>query len=311
MVRTKAITLKQLRALAAVEDAGSLTAAAQVLNVTTPAVSTQIKLLEANIGGALLNRGPNGQVNLTPAGREVLGATNRIERALISCAMRVSALRSGQTGQVDIGVVSTGKYFAPGLVKRAKDALPGVEFHLHVGNRDQIRAALEDESIDLAIMGRPPREPRVDAIPLADHPYILIAPPDHRLANKPNIRMKDLDGETFLCREQGSGSRILTDRFVERLSDVIWVNSMELGSNETIKQGVIAGLGVAIISGHTVAAELEAKRLIHLRMHGLPIVRQWYLVTPAGKTPAPAAFKFQEFLLNLGGDYLPDLSHYN
>lgn len=299
------ITLKQLRALAAIVRAGNLSAAANVLNVTPPAVSTQLKLLEANAGGTLLSRGPAGQVALTPEGQEFLTAIARIERALQTCVEKVTALRAGHAGHVSVGVVSTGKYFAPGLIKHAREAMAGVEFALKIGNRGQILEALEDESIDMAIMGRPPRAPVSQALALGNHPYVLIAPPGHRLAGRERATYRDLDGELFLGREPGSGTRILTDRFIARIGEDVGVQTMELGSNETIKQGVIAGLGIAIISAHTVAAELAGGRLVTLKLPGLPIMRQWYLIRPANARPGVAATAFETFLKDLGGSYLP------
>lgn len=302
-----AITLKQLRALAAVEKAGSLTGASSLLNVTTPAVSAQLRLLEENLGGPLMIRESGGQPYLTEEGECVLETVEAIEHLLARCGERVTALREGKAGQVAVGVVSTGKYFAPGLLKRAQTLMPGIEFSLHIGNREQIRQALIEETIDVAIMGRPPRQPAVDATALGDHPYVLIASPDHPLANREALQAEDLLDQTFLCREPGSGTRILTERFIDQVGDGQPIRTMELGSNETIKQGVMADLGIAIISGHTIAHELQTGRLVLLKLPGLPILRQWYLIRRLGSRQTQASLKFQEFLDREASAFLPVL----
>ncbi|MGF1444593.1 MAG: LysR family transcriptional regulator [Pikeienuella sp.] len=307
MAHPKSITLKQLRALAAIVETGSITAAAGTLHVTPPAVSTQLKALEEGICAQVLHRGPDGKVSLTPVGRELLGTVHKIETALTQCFARIEALRAGMAGYVSIGVVSTGKYFAPGLVARLKQRLPEVEIGLKVGNRDTIVDALGRGEIELAIMGRPPQEPAVEAEVLGEHPYIVIAPPHHRLAQTDEVTPQALLEETFLGREPGSGTRILMRRYLDRIGEGQPYRMIEMGTNETIKQAVMAGLGLAIISAHTVVPELEQGRLVMLRMEGLPIIRHWYLVRPANAKPSATGEAFREFLLSANGDYLPKL----
>jgi len=306
-VRPKAITLKQLRALAAIVEYGSITAAAQALNVTPPAVSTQLKSLEDCIGARSMHRGPDGKVALTPVGQELLGTVAKIETALDQCIERVNALKSGMAGHVAIGVVSTGKYFAPGLVARLKQTLPDIEIGLRVGNRGDIVEAMARGEIELAIMGRPPQEPPVESEVLGDHPYIVIVPPTHPLAHSIEATPQQLLAETWLAREQGSGTRILMRRFLDRIGEGQPYRMIEMGTNETIKQAVMAGLGIALISAHTVQPELAAGRLVMVRMEGLPIIRHWYLVQAAGMPLSPTAQSFRDFMLGLKGDYLPDL----
>ncbi|MGF1501155.1 MAG: LysR family transcriptional regulator [Paracoccaceae bacterium] len=307
MPNPKSVTLKQLRALAAIVETGSVTAAAGQLHVTPPAVSTQLKALEEGMDAQCLNRGPDGKVSLTPVGREVLNTVHKIETALGQCFERVRALRAGLTGYVAIGVVSTGKYFAPGLVAELKGIHPEIEIGLKVGNRTAIVEALSRGEIELAIMGRPPQEPAVRAETLGEHPYIIIAPPTHPLARQIEVSAEDLLAETFLGREQGSGTRILMRRYLDRIGEGRPYRMIEMGTNETIKQAVMAGLGIAVISAHTVVPELEAGRLVMLRMPGLPLIRHWYLVELDGPLLSPTAEAFKRFLLELDGRYLPAL----
>lgn len=307
MPHPKSITLKQLRALAAIVETGSITAAAGTLHVTPPAVSTQLKSLEEGVGAQVLSRGPDGKIGITPVGRELLETVRKIETALAQCFARVDALRAGLAGYVSIGVVSTGKYFAPGLVARLKQMLPDVEIGLKVGNRGTIVEALTRGEIELAIMGRPPQDPPVEAEVLGEHPYIIIVPPTHPLAHRAEVEPEALLAETFLAREPGSGTRILMRRFLDRIGEGRPYRMVEMGTNETIKQAVMAGLGVAVISAHTVVPELEAGRLVMLRMPGLPIVRHWYLVRRADAPLTATGKAFHDFLIAAKGDYLPKL----
>ena len=307
MSSINAITLKQLRALAAVDARGSITSAADMLNLTVPAVSTQLKQLEANIGAELLIRASDGKGTITRQGIEVLATISQMETALKNCFKSIDSINSGKSGLVKLGVVSTGKYFAPSLIALAKNDLPDIRIDLVIGNRRQMISSLEDKSIDLAIMGRPPRYPAVDAYPLGDHPHILIAPPDHPLATARDISPERLLAETFIMREPGSGTRILMERFLDRVGEGLTYDQIEFNTNETIKQAVIAGLGIALISAHTVVDALDSNRIATINMPGLPIVRQWHLVRPTSAGPSPVREKVLEFLVDLNGSFFPHL----
>jgi DNA-binding transcriptional LysR family regulator len=202
-------------------------------------------------------------------------------------------------------VVSTAKYFAPGLVMRTRKAFPGLEIELKIGNRQEILDALDRDEFDLTIMGRPPREPAVTAHGLGDHPHIIVAPPDHRLAGQDSVSASDLLAETFLSRKPGSGTRILMERYLDRIGEGQTYTRYELGTNETIKQAVIAGLGIALLSAHTVTAEIESGRLVSLNAQGLPLIRQWFLVHREDRPLGPAASSVHDFLIGLDGSFLP------
>ncbi len=307
MAQRNAITLKQLRALAAIAQRGSITGAADLLNLTVPAVSTQLKLLEANTGAELFIRANDGTGGLTLQGQEVLGAVGRIEAALSQCIAGVNSINQGKSGRISLGVVSTGKYFAPRLVALAKNILPDIQIDLMIGNRRRIVSALEDHSIDLGITGRPPRLPVVDAVALGPNPHVLIAPPDHELVGAGPISPQRLLAETFIMREHGSGTRILMERFLDRIGDGMGYDYMEFSTNETIKQAVIAGLGIALISAHTIMDALTAGRVATIAMPGLPIVRRWFLVRPVAARPTPVIQKVHQFLVGEADNYLPQL----
>jgi len=305
MIHENAITLKQLRALAAIVKSGTLTAAAEALSVTTPAVSTQLRSLESNFGVTMMHRGPDGKTVLTQSGEVVLATVRQIENSLNSCYNNINALKTGKVGHLTLGVVSTAKYFAPRIVVEANRQLPDVEVSLFVGNRAEIVEALSDKKIDLAIMGRPPRNPPVDAEVLGDNPHILVGPAGHALAGKRDISSEELLSETFLSRERGSGTRILMQRFLDRVGEGMEYKTMTIDSSETIKQSAMAGLGLAFISGQAVSAELESGRLVNIEFSGLPIVRHWFLISRAGRDLPPVARAFADFLIGLEGQYLP------
>lgn len=306
MLRLDAVTLKQLRALRAVVSHGSLTAAGAELGLTTPAIHSQIKNLEAAADVPLLVRaGEGGRMLPTPEGEEMLRAALRVDAILSQAAAQIRARSSGRIGQVALSVVSTAQYFAPRLVRMLNDRCPEIDIQLRVVNRETMMADLDQGRCELAVMGRPPRMPAVQAVPLGPHPHGVILPPGHPLAQGEGYDPALLVRETFLTREPGSGTRILMQRFLERLEEGHPVRLIEMESNETIKQAVLAGLGLSFLSLHTVDDELRAGRLVRLRGPHLPVMRHWYLVTPQHVPPGPAAQRIAAEIVGLNGQYLP------
>jgi LysR family transcriptional regulator for metE and metH len=216
----------------------------------------------------------------------------------------IEALRGMDGGRVSVGIVSTAKYFAPRALAAFKRLHPKVEMRLLIGNREDTIAALEDLSVDFAVMGRPPEHFEVDRAVIGDHPHVIIGPTDHALAGR-RLSLADLAQETFLLREPGSGTRLLMQRLFED-AGVDPPIGMEIGSNETIKQAVMAGLGVALLSAHTIAAEVEDGRLAVFDVLGLPIVRQWFVVRRREKRLLPAAQALWDHLVTSGRAFLPD-----
>ncbi len=305
-VGMRRVTLKQLRALAAVARTGSVSGAGQVLNVTPPAVTLQMRLLEEAAGMPLVERTGEG-MRPTEGGREILAAVTRIEAALSECGEALEALSGMDGGRVSVGVVSTAKYFAPRALAAFAKAHPKVEIRLQVGNRAETISALRSYDLDFAVTGRPPEDFEVEQDVIGDHPHIIVGPPDHALARRKRIALAELGEEAFLVREQGSGTRLLMQRlFAEAgLSPEI---GMEIGSNETIKQAVMAGLGISFISAHTVSAEIEDGRLAAFNVSGLPVVRQWFVVRQREKRLLPAAQALWTFLATSGVRFLPGKS---
>jgi LysR family transcriptional regulator, low CO2-responsive transcriptional regulator len=300
---SRELTMRQLRALAAVEKHHSVTAAAKQLHLTQPAVTLQIRNLQALAGLPLIQRTGDGML-LTDAGREVLALSERIEAAIASCETALEMMAGKTAGHISIGAVSTAKYFVPFAISGFSRLHPDIDIQLTIGNRQEISAALRGYDLDFAIMGRPPVDIDMKVHLIGDHPHVIIAPTAHRLARKSRMPLRDLAGETFLMREPGSGTRGLMEQLFES-AGVRPKIGMAMSSNETIKQAVIAGLGIAFISAHTVATELDERRLVTLDVEGLPVVRQWFVLARKDKVLLPPAQAMLDFLSARGAQFLP------
>lgn len=300
----RSVTFKQLRAFAAVARHASFARAAAELNLTPPAVSMQIRELEAQVGLPLFDR-TDKQVALTVTGEYLLVYARKILATLKDAEDAVARFRGLQGGHLTIGIVSTAKYFLPRLLARFREEHPEVEIRLVVsGNREQLVAALQRNEVDLAVMGRPPREIATRAEPFAAHPHVIVTPPDHALAKTMgHVPAQMLANFPFIVREPGSGTRAAMEKYFadHRIEPRI---AMEMPSNESIKQAVIAGLGIAFLSLHTVGLELRTGLLAAPDVEGLPIVRRWYVVNNLAKVLSPAAEAFRYFVLERGEAFL-------
>jgi DNA-binding transcriptional LysR family regulator len=298
------LTIRQLRALAAVNEAGSVTSAASRLHLTQPAVTLQLRNLQELAGLPLIQRTGDGMV-LTDAGRSVLALTERVEAALLDCEQTLDLIAGRSGGRVSIAAVSTAKYFVPFAIAAFSKRFPKVDVSLRIGNREDVREALRGYDLDIAVMGRPPPDLQVEMRLLGKHPHVIVAAADHPLAarRKP-VALVELADELFITREVGSGTRMLMEGFFQE-SDLRPQVRMEMDSNETIKQAVIAGLGIAFISQHTVAHEIAERRLVALKVPGLPLVRQWHAIRRADKILLPPAQAMLDFLGKEGARYLP------
>ncbi len=294
--------MRQLQIFAAAAKALSFSRAADELRMTQPAVSMQMRQLEESAGLPLFER-IGRRLYLTQAGAEMLRTAQGVMRSLEEAGEVFAALRGLEDGRLTIAVVSTAKYFAPKLLALFARQHPRIDMKLSVSNRDQVVQLLERNEVDLAIMGTPPREIETAAVPFARHPLVIIAAPSHPLAEKKRVPLAALAQETFLVREPGSGTRAAMERFFAEHGIRVRVG-MEMSSNETIKQAVMAGLGLSFISQHTVGLELATGQLVLLRAEGLPVVREWYVVHREEKQLSPLAQAFKSFMLAEGAAFL-------
>jgi len=298
-------TLRQLKVFEAAARNLSFSRAADELHLTQPGVSMQVKELEDHAGLPLFER-IGRKMHITEAGRELLARTHEILRALKDGQDALDGLMGLDRGHLNLGVTSTAKYFAPQLLARFRRQHPALEFRLAVSNREAVIAQLAGNEVDLAIMGRPPEGLPTIAESFAPHPFVIIAAPDHPLAGRRRIAVSRLAEETFLVREGGSGTRSAMQHFVDENAMRIRVG-MEMSSNETIKQAVMAGMGVSFLSRHTIGLELESGKLAMLDVRGLPVMRRWFVVHLAAKRLSPTAQAFRAFALRHGHGVLDKL----
>ena len=301
------LTLKQLQTVRAVAQSGTIATAADQLKVTPAALTARIKLLESDVGLAFFDRA-GGRLRLTDAGQEVVSTTVRMDMLLVELGNTLAALKGKHTGRVSFGIISTAKYFAPKLIAAFSRDNPRIELTLSVGNRQETITLLRDYVVDIALMGQPPTDFPVISQPIGKHPQVVVAPLDHPLVGRRGIEKAELANENFIVREAGSGTRSVFDFF---FGDVVLRQphiKFEMGSNETIKQAVMAGLGLSLISAHTIEMELAAGRLAVLDVVGLPIVRQWFLVRRANWTPSPVGEAIWDFAVAHAAEHMPDLA---
>ncbi|MBU3739358.1 MAG: LysR family transcriptional regulator [Rhodoferax sp.] len=298
----KNATFRQLRVFNEVARQLSFAKAAQALHLTPPAVTMQVRELEAHVGLPLFDRSGRS-VALTTAGEYMLVYARRMLATLKDAEDAVARLQKLEQGTLHIGMVSTAKYFLPHLLAEFRREHPGIEIRLAVGNREQLVRMLLANEVDLAIMGRPPRELATRAEPFAAHPHVFVAPVGHPLAGQPRLAPERLRGEGFITREDGSGTRAAMQKFLDtaRVEPSI---TMEMASNETIKQAVIAGMGLSFLSLHTLGLELDNRLIALLDVQGAPVVRAWNVVHTLSKLLSPAAEAFRYFVLEHGEDYL-------
>ena len=298
------ISLRQLRSVTAIHRHGKIVSAAAELGLTPPAVTLQLQQLEHETGLVLFDRTPDG-MRATTAGLAVLDTAQAIEERLRVLSDEIDAVKGVKRGSLRLGVVSTAKYFAPRLMAAFMANFPGIEMKLAVGNRAETIESLKNHSLDIALMGRPPPGIPVRAVVFGDHPLVIIAASDHPLVKQRDITKERIAGESFLMRESGSGTRISMEIFMRGVAGWMDNPGIEMDSNETIKQSVMAGLGVAFISGHTVAYEVETGRLALLDVIGMPLRRQWFAVARSDRAMTPAMGAFHDFLAKSGARYLP------
>lgn len=287
-------TLRQLEVFEAIARLGSFTRAAEELYLTQPTVSMQIKKLAEAVGLPLFEQ-VGKKMYLTDAGRELHKTCRGIFEHLAHFEMVTADMKGLKTGKLRLAVVTTAKYFAPRLLGMFCQQYPGVEVSLKVSNRERVLERLAGNQDDLYILGQPPEEADVVAEAFLENPLVVLAPAQHALAHKKKISLKRIAEEPFLLREPGSGTRMATERVFAEQGLKLKMR-MELGSNEAIKQAVIGGLGISVLSSHTLALEATSGQFVILDVQGFPIQRHWHFAYPAGKQLSIVANTFADYL---------------
>ena len=288
------VSLRQLQIFESIVRTGNFTCAAQELHLTQPTVSMQIKKLEDSVGLPLFDH-IGKKIYLTHAGNILEEHTRSVMDSLNNMEMEIADLKGMKTGLLKLAVVTTAKYFAPRALGQFCEKYPGVDVALKVTNRERLIERMAQNLDDLYIMGRPPESKEVYFEPYLANPLVVIAPRNHRLAEQQSIAPQILAEYPFIMREAGSGTRMATESFFAERNVPLKIR-MELGSNEAIKHAVDAGLGISVLSRHTLVLEGENGRLVVLDVEGFPLPWQWHVGFSKGKRLSIIAKTFLEFL---------------
>jgi DNA-binding transcriptional LysR family regulator len=288
-------TFRQLEVFEAIARLRSFTRASEELHLTQPTVSMQMKKLTDAVGLPLFEQ-VGRKIYLTEAGKELEITAREIMKSLERCDMSIAEMCGLRKGKLRLAVVSTAKYFVPRILGDFSRLHPGVEVALKVTNRQRVLERAADNLDDLYIFSLPEHHMELDARPFMQNELVVMAHPDHPLAGKRNIPMERIAQEPFLMRELGSGTRTTVESIFNQ-HGVRPSIRMELGSNEAIKQAIIGGLGISILSRHTMGAEGVAGEPVILDVEGFPVVNQWYIGHPAGKQLSVVAHAFLDYLI--------------
>lgn len=296
------LTLRQIEVFNAVALHQNYTRAAEALHLSQPAVSMQIKQLEESIDLHLFEQ-VGKQIQLTDAGHHMYSFARNMTDLLEEADEVFEAIKGVETGALSISVATTASHFATRLLAAFSKQHQGITISLDITNRETLRRQLERNERDLVIMGQPPEGLEVEAEAIMKNPLVMIAPTTHPLSREQKIPLAHFASESFVVRESGSGTRSAIERFFAN-HNVDFSTGIEMTSNEAIKQAVEAGLGLGIVSVHTLELELETQRLKILDVEDFPIQRHWYILQRKGKRLSPAAIAFKQFVLEQAAAFI-------
>lgn len=298
------VTLRQLQIFLVAAETLSFLRAAEILGLTPPAVSMQMGSLGEELGAPLFEK-KGRHLILTAAGEKLIPYAERITQTLREASEAIGALQGVGRSTVRVAMVTTSRNFGPHLVSRFQAEHPEAKLDIAIANRRSVIEMLEHYQVDLALMGRTPRRIAVESTAFAEHPYVIIASPLHPLASSQRIDPKNLLGETFLAREPGSGTRMVLERFFDDRG-LRQPKVQEMNSNENIKQAVMARMGLAVISKHTIQLELQTRRLVELDVIDMPQIRTWFVVHLKDKELTTAAAQFKQFVEEQGPEFMTE-----
>ncbi|MDH4233872.1 MAG: LysR family transcriptional regulator [Gallionella sp.] len=292
-------TLQQLRLFEAVARHRSYTRAAAEIHLTQPAVYTQVKRLEENMGLQLIEQ-VGKKFLLTRAGEEVYETALEILSRLNALSGTLTDMKGKVAGPLKVAVVTSAKFFMPHFLGRFLREYPDVQPQLTVTNRARVIERLQGNQDDFVVMGQVPEHLALSVTPFMENILVPIAHPDHPLAKEKAISLERFAAERFLMRESGSGTRAATERHFAEHGLAVVNPYMELGSSEAVKQGVMAGLGVSVLSTSSLALEIETGHVSVLDVQGFPLRRMWYVAHLSGKQLGVTASVFLDFLVREG-----------
>jgi LysR family transcriptional regulator, low CO2-responsive transcriptional regulator len=287
-------TLHQLKVFEAAARHSSFTRAAEELFLTQPTVSMQIKQLTRSVGLPLFEQ-VGKRLFLTEAGRELFATCQQIFETIAQFEMKVADLKGLKQGQLKLSVITTAKYFIPRLLGPFCELYPGIDISLKVTNHEGILERMTANLDDVYIMSQVPEHLDINYEPFLENPLVVLAPLNHPLSKEKNIPIQRLANEPFIMREPGSGTRRAIQTLFDEHEIVVKVK-LELGSNEAIKQAIAGGLGISVLSRHTLLPEIGD--LVILDVQEFPIKRNWFMVYPNGKQLSIVARTYCDYLLN-------------
>ena len=302
------LSLRQLKTIITIAECGRLIKAAEILSLTPPAITIQLRLAEEEIGLLLFDRTPSG-LKLTNAGKEVVANSKKIFGELKDMNSKLEAVSLAKRGTVKIGIVSTAKYFAHHIIAKFLEQNIDISVIINVNSRETILNEMESYNLDMAIVGTVPVNLNITTKPFGEHPLILIASPKSKLSKAKSVEKNKLTNEKFLTREVGSGTFNTLQSFLEDLKiehePILTIS----GTNETIKQAVMADLGIAIISEHCCVNELKNGHLKKISVKGLPIIKQWFIAKEQNRNLSPAANLLYKYIMENGKDFIPKVKY--
>lgn len=297
-------TLHQLQIFEAVARKKSITKAAESLHMTQPAVSIQIKQLQKAVGIPLIKYSGRSLL-LTEAGEELLHVQQTIQTQTEAFEAYVSGLKGGLKGTLSVSAASTAKYFLPYLLGAFQKKYPGIKISLKVTNRNEVLGHLYDDEYQLAILTQLPEDSSITAEPFLANPLVMACPPDHPLSKKKNLTLTDLKNQPFIYRESGSGTRMVMEKELKR-AGIIPEKTMELATNEAVKQAIMAGIGISLISELSMTSERQTGMISIMDIKGYPIQTHWHVLYKHNRTLSKVFLNFIEFLKNKNvTSYLP------
>lgn len=291
-------TLHQLKVFEAAARHGSFTRAAEELYLTQPTISMQVKQLTKAVGMPLFEQ-IGKRLYLTEAGQELFAACRDLFDRISQLEMTISDLKGLKQGQLKLSVITTAKYFVPRLLGPFCQRYPGVDFALQVLNHEGLLTRMSENLDDLYILSQVPENLDVAAHQFLENPLVVLAQREHPLVGQEKIPLERLSGEPFIMREEGSGTRRAVEKLFNEQNISVKVK-LELGSNEAIKQAIVGGLGLSVLSLHTLALEGATGKLAILDVEHFPIERNWFVVYPSGKQLSVVATAFLGYLLDEG-----------